>query len=235
MRLSSVLSRPETGVYTQSAARPTAIGNITFLLLSFPFGLIYFLIAIIGLSLSLGTLVIWIGLPLLFITLFAVRGMASMERQMVAYFSRTPLPHQSRAEQPPEGSFLRRLGAILRDWRTWSSLIYAVLKFPLGVVSFVLALTLPLVSGSLVLLPLAYLVNVFVDSILLKAGVESTSELIPYFIEVHGQFDLTMFGRTFLLVPIGLVLWFLSIFFLNGLARGSYELAHALLGVGEAE
>ena len=46
-------------------------GNIVFLLLSFPLGLISFLIAVIGLSVGLGTLVIWIGLPILFATLLS--------------------------------------------------------------------------------------------------------------------------------------------------------------------
>ena len=47
----------------------TTAGNITFLLLSFPFGLFCFLLIVLGLAVGVGTLIIWIGLPILFATL----------------------------------------------------------------------------------------------------------------------------------------------------------------------
>src|SRR5437588_8637940 len=77
-------------------------GNIVFLLLSFPLGLIYFLIAVIGLSVGLGTLVIWIGLPILFTTLFIIRSMAEVERRMVSSLLHIPVPY--RLSAPPEAS-----------------------------------------------------------------------------------------------------------------------------------
>lgn len=122
---------------------------------------------------------------------------------------------------------------MLRDQYTWTSLLYMILKLPLGIFSFTLALVLPLVATTLTLLPLAYLINLFVNAILLKSGIHSTGYIIPYFIEVHGTFDLVMFIRSFVGIPAGILLWFVTRFVLNGLALGSGELAHALLGPGE--
>lgn len=209
-------------------------GNIVFLLLSFPLGLIYFLIAVIGLAVGLGTLVIWIGLPILFATLFMIRGMAEMERRMVSSLLRLPLPYQFPVPPEPRLGFLRRFGRMLRDPYTWTSTIYMLLKLPLGILSFTLTVTLLVTSAALVLFPLGYLVNLLVNVILLKNGISSESIMIPGFIEIHGSFDLVMFARSFIGVPVGIVLSLFTRTLLNGLARASGELANALLGPGVA-
>jgi hypothetical protein len=201
-------------------------------LLSFPLGLIYFLIAVIGLSVGLGTLVIWIGLPILFATLFIIRGMAEVERRMVSSLLRIPVPYRLPAPPEPRLGFLRRFGRMLSDPYTWTSTIYMLLKLPLGILSFVLALTLLVVSAALVLFPLGYLVSLLVNIILLKNGISSDGMMIPGFIEVHGSFDLIMFARSFIGVPVGIVVWLFTRTLLNGLARASGELANALLGPG---
>jgi hypothetical protein len=92
---------------------------------------------------------------------------------------------------------------------------------------------LPIVSLAITLLPLVYLVNLLVNTILLKNGIQSTGIIIPYFIEVRGQFDLVMFARSFIGVPIGLAFGFATRFLLNGLALLSGEIARALLNPGE--
>lgn len=158
--------------------------------------------------------------------------MAEVERQLIGRLLRRPLPTQlSRPQQ--EHAFLNRLGVLLRDPGTWTMMPYMLLKLPLSIVSFVLALSLPLFALALTVFPLIYLLNLYIDIILLKNGIHSSSELIPYFIEIHGGFDLTMFLRTFLMIPIGIVFWFLAYLFLQGLAAFSRELAYALLGPRE--
>ena len=108
-----------------------------------------------------------------------------------------------------------------------------ILKLPLGIISFTLALVLPFVSLAITVLPLVYLVNLLVNVILLKNGIQSTGYIIPYFIEVHGQFDLAMFARSFIGIPIGLAFWFATRFLLSGLALLSGEIARGLLSAGE--
>ncbi len=109
-----------------------------------------------------------------------------------------------------------------------------ILKLPLGIFSFTVALVLPILAVATTLMPLAYLINLLVNVILLRNGIQSTSYIIPYFIEVHGTFDPVMFARSFVGVPIGLALWFVTRFLLNGLALISGELARALLSPADA-
>jgi hypothetical protein len=214
--------------------KPTTAGNIVYLLLSFPLGLIYFLITVFGLSVGLGTVVLWIGLPILFGTFFAIRGMAELERQLVVNLLSFPIPYyQRRRDSEARHTFLRSFSDMLRDPHTWTSMLYMLLKLPLGIFSFTLALVLPIVATAITLLPAAYLINLFVNTILLKNGIQSTGYIIPSFIEVRGTFDPVMFLRSFVGVPVGLLLCFMTRFVLNSLAIGSGELAHALLGPGE--
>jgi hypothetical protein len=211
--------------------RTPMMGAITYLLLSFPLGLAYFIIIVTGLSLSLGTLIIWIGVPLLFVTLYAVHGMAELERRVTARLFNDPLPVQAQPTDEPTPSFLQQLGRLVRDSQTWIDVLYLIIKFPLGILNFTLALTLPIVSIALTAAPLAYLVNVFVGNILAHNGIDSDNQFIPYFIEIHGgQFDAAMFARSFLIVPIGVACWFLSRLILLGLANFARAMTYALLG-----
>ncbi len=215
------------------SARPGIMGSFVFLIVSFPLGLLYFIVTVTGLSVGLGTIVIWVGLPILLITLLCVRGLAEIERRMVSSLLHLPMSYQWRPQRETSRGFLRRFGGILRDPYTWTSAVYMLLKMPLGILNFSLALTLAITSATLTLLPLVYLVNLFVDSILLMNGIAAQSILIPYFIEIHGIFDPLMFARTFIGVPIGIVLWVITRYVFKGLALFSGELAKALLGPGE--
>ena len=215
-----------------TAQKRTTAGNITFLLLSFPLGLFYFLLTVIGLAVGVSTLVIWIGLPVLFVTFMIIRGMAEIERRMATSLSHVSFPAQIQRYGAPQQGFLRRFGSILRDPLTWTETIYMILKFPLGIISFTLALVLPIVTIAVTALPVVYLVNLLVNLILLKNGIHSTGIIIPYFIEVHTQFDLVMFARSFTGVLVGPVLWFMTRYLLDGLALLSGEMARALLSPG---
>lgn len=220
--------------YVKTTVKRPTMGHFVFLILSLPLGIFYFVITVTGISLGMGTLVIWIGLPILFITLLCIRGMAEIERRMVSSLLRMPQPYQLPGQREPGRSFLRRFGNILRDPYTWTSMLYMFLKLPIGIISFTLAITLTTLSLALTLMPLAYLINLLVNAILLKNGIDNSSIIIPYFIEIHGTFDPVMFGRSFIGVPVGVVLWVVTSFVLNGLARFSGELANALLGPGVA-
>lgn len=214
--------------FSQNRKNSTA-GKFVFLFLAFPFGLLYFLITVIGLSVGLGTVIIWIGLPILFAILALLHGMAEVERRMVSNLLGISFPQRPYRAELDSRNFIKRFGSYLRDPLTWTSLIYMLLKLPLGIISFTLVLVLSIASFAITALPVAYLINLFVNAILLKNGIHSSAMLIPNFIEVQGTFDPIMFLRSFVGVPVGLVLWFVSRYVLNGLAMLSGELAYAML------
>jgi hypothetical protein len=218
-----------------STQKSTTVGNITFLLLSFPLGLFYFLPTVIGFAVGVSTLILWIGLPILFATLVLIRGMAAVERRMISTLLHVSFPSQPYRYDVPQQGFLRRFGNMLRDPSTWTSTIYMILKLPLGIISVTLALVLPIVAIAVTALPLVYLINLLVNMILLNNGIHSMGIIIPHFIEVDGQFDLVMFARSFIGIPVGLALWFVTRALLNGIALISAEIARALLSPGEAD
>lgn len=219
--------------YVKNLTKNSMTNTIVFLLMSLPMSIIYFTLTIVGFSLGMGTLVIWIGLPILFATLFMVQAMATAERTMVSSLLQMPHPDQPYA-RPEARGFLRRFGNLLRDPYTWTGMVYMLfLKLPLGILNFTLTVVFLAVSAALTCLPLVYLLNLFIDSILLKSGVPSPqSILIPYFVEIHGSFDPLAFVRSFAAVPLGLVLWFMTGSLLKALAVFSGTLANAMLGPG---
>ncbi len=218
---------------TERIYKSTTVSSIVYLLLSMPLGILYFTITVVGLSVGLGTLVIWIGLPILFGTFVVIRGMAAIERRLVVTLLRFPLPYTQHRQRETRRTFIQYVKDMLRDPLTWTSTIYMLIKLPLGILSFTLALVLPIVSTAITLLPLTYLVNLLVNAILLKNGIQSSGIIIPYYIEVHSTFDLVMFLRSFIGVPVGIVLWYVTRLVLNGIALGSAELVHALLSEDE--
>lgn len=209
--------------------KTSLIGNYTFLLLSLPFGLMFFIITVTLVSLSLGTLVLWIGLPLFLLTLILVHGFALLERSLVRGLLGMELP--VRMPVRASGSFWQRFMCYLRDPLSWTGLIYMLfVKLPLGIISFTLVVTLPLVSVVITLFPVAYLINLFVNGILLMNHISSSQVIIPSFIEIHqATFDPVMFARCFIFVPVGLLLWFVSNRLLSALAQASGLLVRALL------
>lgn len=221
--------------YNDTTRNSTMAGNIVFLLLAFPLGLLYFLVVIIGFSVGVSTLVVWVGLPILFATVVLIHGMATIERYMVTSLLHLPIAYRERQHEEASRGFLQRFGSLLRDPFTWTGAIYMLLKLPLGIISFTLALVLPIVSIAITFMPVAYLISLLVNMILLKNGIQSSGEIIPNFIEVHGDFDLVMFARSFIGVPVGLAFCVFTYFLLNGLARLSGELARAMLGPGDME
>ncbi|GCE18348.1 sensor domain-containing protein [Dictyobacter kobayashii] len=208
---------------------PNTLGNMLYLLLSFPLGLIYFILMIVGLSVGLGTIVVWIGLPILLLTLLGIRGVAIIERDMAASLLHIPMPYiPSRQPAEGKGNLLRWLRASLSDAVTWKSMIYILLKFPLGIISFVLVITLPLVALCLTLGPLVYLLNTYIDGLVFAAGYHSHSYLL--FAETRdGIFDPIMFARSFIAVPCGLLIGWSSRAILNGLAQMCGLMARAML------
>lgn len=222
--------------HANTTNKRTLAGEIAFLMLSFPLGLAFFIVTVVGFSLGMGTLVIWIGLAVLFATLYTVHGMAAAQRNLVRSLLHMPHPDQPYYGRAPVRGFLRRFGALLRDPYTWTGLIYMLfISMPLGIVNFVLTLTSTLVSVSLTVFPLVYLINVYINSILLRNGVSSPQGfLIPYFVEIHGGFDPLMFMHSFAAVPLGLVLCYLTRLLIRALASFSGVLSNAMLGPGTA-
>jgi len=128
---------------------------LLYLLMAMPTGIFYFVWCATGLSLSLGLLILVIGLPLLALFLGSVRALGLGEGRLVEALLDVRMPRR----QPllPEGhSWGNRLLNLFRDGYTWKCLAYLVLHLPLGMFYFVIAITGIAVPLSLIVTPILH-------------------------------------------------------------------------------
>lgn len=113
--------------------------NLIYLLLAFPLGLCYFIFFTVGLSIGTGLSVILIGMPIFLGVLRASRGLGSLERHLARTLLNVNIPSPTAGASGP--GLLSKIKTLLCDSITWRSLAFLVMKFPLGIVSFVLLVT----------------------------------------------------------------------------------------------
>ena len=122
------------------AADPRTYGAVFYMLLSLATGIVYFTLAVTGTSLSVGLMILIIGIPFALLFLGLTRVLSLVEGRLVEVMLGERMPR--RPLYSDRSLPLReRIGAMVRDPRTWSTLLYMVLMLPLGVVYFTLAVT----------------------------------------------------------------------------------------------
>ena len=128
--------------------------NLLYLLLSFPLGLAYFIYLVVGFSLGVGLIIIWVGILLLAGMLASIWLLTKFERRLAQTLLRTNIP----VRRPPQTA--RGIWPQMRNYlthpSTLRSLLFLVLKFPVGVITFVVLVTLLAGSLSLLFTPLFY-------------------------------------------------------------------------------
>jgi len=133
---------------------PRAYASLFFMILSLATGIIYFTFAVTGLSLSAGLAVLIIGVPFFLLFIGVTRVISLAEGRLIEAMTGARMPR--RPVHPDSAqSFWTRVGRMLKDRRTWSTLAYLVLMLPLGIVYFVVAIVGLSVSLSLIFAPLA--------------------------------------------------------------------------------
>jgi len=134
-----------------------AYTSLIYLLISIGPGIFFFTWAVTGISLSLGLLVLIIGIPFAIAFLGSVRLLALAEGRLVEAMLGVRMP---RSQPPAEGArgWKARIMAMLQEGRTWSSLGYLLLMLPLGVTYFTIMVTMLAVSLSLLATPIVHFV-----------------------------------------------------------------------------
>jgi hypothetical protein len=111
----------------------------TYLLLGLPLGVLDVVLLVTGLSLGLGLLITLLGIPVLLATLLLARALAAFERRLAWSLLDAPMPRGNRPADEDEGGLWRRLRALVTGSRTWWEIGFLLLRFPLGVLDFVVA------------------------------------------------------------------------------------------------
>ncbi len=132
---------------------PRAYTSLFFMLLSLATGLIYFTVVVTGLSLSFGTALLIIGVPIFLLFMGLTRVLSLTEGRLIEAMTGERMPRRPVHPGPPEG-FWMRVGNMLKDPRTWSTLAYLLLMLPLGIVYFAIAAIGLSLSLSLIFAPI---------------------------------------------------------------------------------
>ena len=119
-------------------ADPLAYSSLFYMILSLATGIFYFTWVVTGLSLSLGLCILIIGLPFAALFISTVRALALVEGRLIESMLGERMPRRPLYANRGK-PFLARIRDMFVDPRTWSTLLYMMLKLPLGVLYFTLA------------------------------------------------------------------------------------------------
>ncbi|MEU2621891.1 sensor domain-containing protein [Streptomyces sp. NPDC007157] len=127
--------------------------EFAYVLLSLPIGVALFVWTVTMLSLGVGLLVTFIGIPLLAAALAGCRGFGALERARARGLLRLEVadPEPLRMRKP---GVMAWIGAVLKSGTSWRHLLYAVIQFPWSMFSFVVALNFWAYGWALLTYPL---------------------------------------------------------------------------------
>lgn len=131
---------------------PYAYLGLFYMLLSLVTGILYFTWTVTGVSLSVGLIILIIGVPFMLLFLAVTRVLSYVEGRLVEALLGVRMPRRPRYEPGTEG-WLGRVKFWLRDGRTWTTFLYNLLMLPLGIFYFTVAVTLLALSVALVAAP----------------------------------------------------------------------------------
>ncbi len=182
----SVNKKPQNPIswFFGVAADPRAYAALFYMLLSLATGIFYFTWAVTGISMSLGFMILIIGIPFAVLFMGTVWALSLVEGRLVETMLGVRMPRRP-AYGKREGGFLERIKEILIDPRTWATLLYMLLMLPLGVIYFSIAITALSTSLAFMFAPLAYLFGNAGDMTLTWNGVGVIDQpwmVIPVFI-----------------------------------------------------
>jgi signal transduction histidine kinase len=189
---------------------PHVAATAGYLLLNLVTGIFWFVLLVTMLAVSTGLLVVWVGIPLLVLTLGIARGGAHLERAWVRTALGVNIPQPYRPA--PEGGVLTRARNLVSDRATWRDVAYFLLLLPLGVVEFSLVVAMIAGTAGLIALPV-------------------TIYYYPFDIHIAG--GLYVIDGFFSALPVtglGVLLGYGSLHVLRFLGRTHGSLAAALLG-----
>jgi hypothetical protein len=125
---------------------------VTHHLLGLPLGIAYFAWLVTGISVGVGLFITLLGIPILTLVLASVRPLLEGERGLANALLGTEIP---RAGLAPGGrGWLGRLKAYWTDATTWRGVGYLLARFPVGILTFSVAVAVYSAAFGLIGAPL---------------------------------------------------------------------------------
>jgi uncharacterized membrane protein len=129
-----------------------AYTSLFYMFLAFATGIVYFVFAVTGLSMSVGLAVLIIGIPFFLAFIGISRVISLGEGRLLEALTGERMPRRP-MHPGPKRTWWERIVDMLKDARTWTTLGYFVLMLPLGIAYFVIALVGLTVGASFVAAP----------------------------------------------------------------------------------
>jgi hypothetical protein len=192
------------------------------MLLTLATGIVYFTLVVTGLSLSAGLAVLIIGVPFFLAFIGITRVISLGEGRLLEAITGERMPRRPMHPGPKEG-WWERIGAMLTDARTWTTLLYFVLMLPLGILYSTIAAIGLSIGVTLVSAPLVVLGKTFGWFADRFSGL--TVSLGPDWLTLSGG---SWTASVFMLI-LGIVVLTLLMHLARGIGRGHARLAKALL------
>jgi hypothetical protein len=194
--------------YFGVVSRPQTYLNLVYLLLSFPLGILYFTFLVTGVSLGLPLIFFLVGVIILAAVVTVSWHMVSFERSMAISLLHIKIPPMSNEVSQP-GTFWQRVRNTLVNPVTWKGLLFLLCKFPLGIINFVLVISILALVLVLLAAPFIYpwatydlgftVVNSLTEALLLTITglliTPSGFHLLNYLARIQGEFARVMLGQ----------------------------------------
>jgi uncharacterized membrane protein len=200
---------------------PRAYLSVFYMLLTLATGIVYFTFVVTGLSLSAGLAILIVGVPFFLAFIGIARVISLGEGRLLEAITGERMPRRPVHPGPPAG-WWPRIGEMLKDARTWTTLLYLVVMLPLGIIYFVIAVTGLSIGVKLTLAPFARIgrsLGWFADDIWGNVlSVDHWSVPSP----------VSLMGSLFMLL-LGVIVLAVLMHAARGIARAHARLAKALL------
>jgi uncharacterized membrane protein len=115
---------------------PRTYGALLYMLLSLVTGIFYFTWTVTGISLTIGFAILIIGIPFALLFIGSIRVLAHVEGRIVEGLLGVRMPRRLPPATQADETIWSRIKDGLTDSRTWSSMLYMLLKLPLGIAYF---------------------------------------------------------------------------------------------------
>lgn len=159
-RTRPALAKPTRYVERSAASRffgvvydPRAWGALLYMIISMITGIVYFTWVITGLYLSIGLLILIIGVPVAYFFLLSYRGIALVEGRIIEGLLGVRMPRRPIISNP-NSKWRDRAKALFKDGRTWLTVLYMFIMLPLGVIYFSIAIVLFALSLDFIAAPI---------------------------------------------------------------------------------
>jgi uncharacterized membrane protein len=135
-------------------ADASAWGSLIYMVFALVTGIIYFTWAVTGISIGLSMIFLIIGIPIIILFLYSVRGIAFVEGRIVEALLGERMPRRSKFTNK-NIKLWDRIKNLLTDRSTWTGILYLILQLPLGIIYFTVMIVMITVSIASIFAPLA--------------------------------------------------------------------------------